>query len=886
MKKLLLILALVPSLARAEQIAQGQYFGLNNNTTPPVIDATESQDQLNVDISVPGNSFKKRSGYGVYKNITAVTGAVVRGGHHFFDTTGNDVQVWGSSVSLYGIVAGATPIQLVSSATVRSTWDCADTQGSAYCVDSSRDAFIKTGGSTMQWFASPLGTMVESTPDRLVVAGVSGTPNSIYHSQANAFTTFTVGPQTTDAFTEVIAAPGSKITHLRWACGKLLWWKDQSFGSEDFEDQYSLSIKTISDTIGTFDNTSAIDPGGNVWFRAQDGHTYRYDCSFLTKETTPITPLVQVAGLKTSNSWTQDSQSDFEAGLSVPAIHISTGLISGSVTVSSFSVTQFINTTVIASTDIPNNSFEAATGSPPPGWSEASASFSVIASGTQAFQHCGVINAKEGSNLLYSGDSFANNTAAEIVDSASGAIISSTTVTTSVQTCPWTLATITGSPALNRSVIIRLRYPYGAFGFTINSSTFTANGNDVQFYYMSDTSSSGSLFYVTFDLFTNAPVLYRSSSTTTSSVYDTTFTSSVAQIQANWSASISTNAYTLLTSTAAVGGFAAATTSTGTNVWVNRYVQFSSTYSYPLTGVVTTTTTIVSRSTGTYYSAVHNSPNLATWDTVTANTQDGGGSQAFFVRASTNSFSILSSTPAWSATTIGGLPTASTGTYIQFRDDFSLTAATATPTLNSLTLNWFEGTSSDQAYMEYFDNAIWQTVAYGSGQSTNNYVFKCDLLRYASDPGKSCWTPYNFGAGGFLVQSNKLYFGDTAAGNVFNYGTSNNDNGTAINAYRKSKEFSGTDPFMQFQISQIDTFAKKDQGSTLTATYTTDGLTSTSYSISLSTGATVAQSRKILPSGKLGYTFNIKYGDTSASSAWEVFGYRVRFDALPYRVTP
>jgi hypothetical protein len=178
--------------------------------------------------------------------------------------------------------------------------------------------------------------------------------------------------------------------------------------------------------------------------------------------------------------------------------------------------------------------------------------------------------------------------------------------------------------------------------------------------------------------------------------------------------------------------------------------------------------------------------------------------------------------------------------------------------------------------MLYFDNAIWETVPFGVGQSTNNYIFKYDLINDG-------WTLYNFGAGGMTAQANTLYFGSTSAGNIFNFGTVRADNGSAIQAYWKSKDFSGSDPFLQNQLTNIDTFVKKDQGSTLTATYTMDTSTSTAYSISLSTSASFLESRKLLPSGKLGYQFNMKYGDTSSTSQWELFGFRIGYSPQPYR---
>lgn len=908
MKRLILIVALLPGLVRADEIVQNQYFGLNDNTTPSVINDSESQDLLNVDVSISGNSFKKRSGYGLYKNVSTPATSV-HGGHHFFDTTGNDVQVWGSSTSLYGIVAGGTPTQLVSSATVRATWDCADTQGSAYCVNSSRDAFIKTNGATITWYTAPLGTMVEATPDRIIVAGVSGTPNTIYVSQSNTFTNFTVGVNDTDPFTEQIAAPGSRITHLRWGCGKVLWWKDQSFGSFDFDDQYNVSIKTISDTIGTFDNTSAIDPGGNVWFRGQEGHVYRYDCSFLTKETIPITPLIQASGLRTSNSWTQTTQTDFQAGSILPTGQLSATISPGDVIVSSFQASEYSSTqwsngsalnvnvwpsSITLSTNntgtATNPSFESALAGT---WDETGtfgSNFTRTASSTTS--DC-VLSPQNSSNFALANGKYTNVFASsrfEIVD-LSGNILGTASHTAN-STCVYAQATATPLTSdIGKRVKFRLVMSQGGFPEYLTTSDSYILGGAASVYIAdgSDLVGTKRAYYNAFDNIQNGSSTITSGAFT-SKIYDTGFTSATYVFtNLTYTANTSSPSFAIITSSNSSGGtWSVITTTTATSGLGQRYVRWVSTIS--ITGSDTPFTyissaTIVARSSGTFYSAVDNAANLSAWDTMSVTSQDNSGSHSFFIRASSNSFTVLSSTPAWVAATPGSLVTASTGTYFQLRDDFSVTAGTATPTLSNFTINWFEGTSADQSYMEYFDNAIWQTVAYGSGQSTNNYIFKCDLMRYAADPAKSCWTVYNFGAGGFLIQANKLYFGDPAAGNVFNYGTTTSDNGTAINAYRKSKEFSGTDPFKQNQLTQIDTFAKKDQSSTLTATYTTDGITSTSYSISLSTGATVAQSRKILPSGKLGYTFNMQYSDTSSSSAWEVFGYRITLSPLPYRVT-
>lgn len=806
-KKLLLILSLLAPAVLADQVSSFKFRGVNLNENATTIDPSDSQDALNVDVQPGGMSVTKRDGYGLYKALA--TAKPVHGGHHLFDSTGNDVQIWGSSTSLYGITADATPVQLISSATLNSIWDCTDTQGSAYCVNSNRNAFVKTDGATMTWYASPLGTMVETTPTRVIVAGVSGTPNTLYVSQDGTFTNFTTGLLTADPFTKVIASPGSKLTHTRSGCGKFLWWKDQSFGSMDFDDQYNVQIKILSDTIGTFDNTSAIDPGGNVWFRGQDGHTYKYDCSFITKESVDITPAVQVSGKRVSNSWTQTTASDFSSGSGYTTFTDTTS-VSGAVQLISYQE-------LFSSLSNWSQNFSA--------WSVSGGVFNCVGTGgcSGALCVCSVLNS---SSTADGYSRLVNGISKGFLMHASFAFLSDTG--TGVPSCLFSLLNEhSGNPFQGYGMKYEGGSLHTLYAGRVNNDSITGDYNSQLTITDSD--------YHTMDLIYSATgyaQLYFDG-TRKGSFQDASYSGyDVPRITCTNDGSG--------TSRPAINSFA------------------------------------VTATTGVYYSAVHNAPNLTSWSTLEGASTNNGGTQSFYSRSSTNSFTVTSSTPAWTAQTAGSLIAISTGTYFQFADSFTVTAATQSPILNDFTFNWFEGSSSDQAYMEYFDNAILESVAYGAGQTTNNYIFKRDLINDA-------WTLYNFGTGGMLIQSGALYFGDTAAGNIFNYGTATSDNGTAINAYWKSKDFTGADPFLQTQLSQIDSFWKKDSGTTITGTYITNGLTSTSYSIILSTGATIAQSRKTLPAGKTGYTFNVQFGDTSTSSAWELFGWRISFIQLPYR---
>jgi hypothetical protein len=754
---------------------------LNNNDSSAVIDKTQAQDLLNVDVTPSGHSIKKRQGYGLYKTLTG--SAALHGGYHFFDSSGNDVQVWGSSTSLWGIVSDAAATQLISSGTLSTTWACTDIAAFGYCVNSSRDALIKTNGATMTWLSVPsgnIGTMIISTPDRLVVAGSAASPSTLFFSGSNNYTNFTNGILATDPFPEIIAAPGSKLTHIKYAFGRILWWKDQSFGYVLGTDQTNLQIGIVSSSVGTQDDADAIDPAGNVYFRGQDGHVYKYDGASLTKITTEITPLIQNSGHRVNGQWPQTTQADFQAGISSPTANL---IFSAAGDMSLSTSTILVNSPDFESG--PNNVSLTVTGwnvNHPLGAPEAKVlTASSTACGTTLF------SANTGSYYFLGGQTSGQSSVqVSIVDNSGNVLAAIPNLTANA--CTWTSAYLVSQFYAGTSVKIQIAELNSTNNTKVTSNLFTWPGA-VQFKY----------------------------------------------IMSDWTA----------------GGF------------------------YAMDTIIT------APSTGTYLSAVHNAPSLTTWSTLSAtDAKPGASTIAYYLRASTNSFTVSSSTPSWSsAQTIGALPTISTGTFFQLRADFSITATTEAPTINDFTVNWFEGTASDRTYSIFYDNALWWSFAYGPGQSTNNYIFKYDLLT----PG---WTLYNFGAGGFLVQNNNLYFGSTGAnGKIYKYGNSSSDDGTAINAYWKSKDFVGPDVFLENELQTINVATKTQPGETLTVTYTLNTSTSTSFSIPL-TNATdsLIRYKKLIPPGKMGGFFNVKFSDTSTGSRWEVFG--VKFDLKPLTYRP
>lgn len=872
-----------------ETIALDKFGYLNNNESSVIIDPSDAQDLLNVDITPGGGSVKKRAGYGLYKQLSG--DGAIHGGHHFFDSSGNDVQVWGSSRSLYGIVADASPTQIISSATVGTTWDCADTQGFAYCVTSSRDLLTKTNGATQSWFTSPLGTMIAVTPDRLIVSGVAASPNTLHFSESQNFTNFTPGITATSPFAEVIAAPGSRITHVEAACGRVLWWKDQSFGYLLGTDQTNIEVVTVSGIVGTQDNSSAIDNGGNVWFRGSDGHIYRYDCASLEKTSIEISPNIQQSGSRTANSYSESTQSDFQSGTISPTGQLSTTVSPGDITPSSFTTTitlssdfatgtfsnaQISGNSIVISTNngnVTNNSFESLLSN----WTTSGNwvsddGLTCGASGSSAQDGTRWASWADGS---LSGTSV---TAYLIDGNDSSILVTGPTIShNGTNSCSWTQRAITGNSTYARKYA-KVRFT-ASDGDTLTSAAFIYNGRDIAFYSATfDNDINSTLIEI--DNVTDG-VSSLSTGTFTSTAYNTGLLRSYVSLIYTATVNDFTPAFTLHDAAASGGPWAEIGQGSGQSYSARQYVRFISSFTVSGSSDAATSlddVTLLSRSSGTYYSPVINRPSLTTWDTLNVSASAGNGSHTYYIRSSTNTFTVLSSTPSWTSQSAGSAITASTGTHFQFRDDFGVTGSTHTPTLSEFTINWFEGTASDKAYASYFNDAVWWSVSFGDGQTTNNYIFKYDLLN-------SGWTIYDFGAGGFLVQGNRLYFGSTADSGLYRYGSSTDDNGSAINAYWKSKDFPGQDPWLENEYTNIDTIIRRDPSQTLSVDYALNAsTTTTSFDIGLSnTTQAVIRHKKLLPAGKIGGLFNIMFSDESTTSAWEVLGFRFTYKPLPYR---
>lgn len=926
-KKLALIglTLLFPSLLLAES-EQTQVIGpfgtLNTTDSPAILGANQAQDMLNVDISPGGKSVRKREGFALDTTFTTSTGPV-HGAYKFFDSSGNEVRLVGQDDGLRASVSGAAWVR-VSSGTAGATWQCTDYLGFAYCVNSARDTPVKTAGTvaTTSFQGSiPAGTMIASTPERLLVAGVSGQLQRLYYSGASNFTDFTLGSSPSSSSYEDITAPGSQLTHISYQYGRWLWWKDQSFGFIAGTDQTNLQIVTVSYNIGTFDNTEVYD-SGLTWFRGTDAHFYTYDGTQLSRKSRDISPTVTSANRRKANSWTQSSQLDFQSGsinLNGPTQSLSTTISAGSLLPSSITITdtngsdfnQGVVPVTIDTTTVPGavtlKTFFSDTFASLSNWTNyGSASlpgtFTLYSgkAGCNSTTCGGYTNQTVNNDYVVQAD--LNSDASGVMrfavlnssnqgygikwtGTSGGIILCETSDFSDINNCVTlcTGANITASPSTivltrNSATNALTFYSGSVSSCTATDSTYTSFsriGNS-----QSETPGIGYLDNV-----------YDTARTGnfTSRVFDTAFSTPVyGPFTAN-SSGTGTFAYAVRTSSNSGNSYNSDSTITsGSAITSARNIDRYLIYSATLTATTSATSlpqitdvSVVAASTGTFYSAVYNPANFTSWSAFTSNDDTStGGSIAYFMRAGGTLFSVNSSTPGWIAQGKNATVAASTGTYFQVRADFTITNATQTPTISDFTVNWYEGNAADKMYGTYFNYATWFAVSLGTTTTTNNRILRYDYLNDG-------WNIYDIASNGFLTYNNRLYFGDSSAGKTYVFGGVSGDNNAAINSYWKSKDFFGFTPFIDEDLRTSSWYCKLSSGTTLSVTYQINESTQTTYTINLyDSRSNIIRHNRNFAAGSMYNVINWKFGDNSNNTAWEVFAGQYTYMPRPWNVYP
>lgn len=828
-KRILLTLFLVsPVCFASSSIGVNSFSGLDTQDPPNALQPNQSQDLLNVRLQPGGRSVKKRDGYGLFQTLNGISTATVHGGYHFQQTGGADVQLWGSDTGLFASVSDASFVK-VATGTVGATWQCTDNLGFAYCVTSSGvDTPIKTDGTlanTSYQPAIPTGTLITSTPLQLIVGGVPGSPSTIYVSANNNFLNFTAGPLPTDPYTEIINSPGSRLTQLAYYFGNVYWWKDQSVGYVSGSgSQGTVGITIVSNQIGTLDNSSAFwnpttyDTGNH--FNTGAGPTSSGNPYF--------NELQQLGGIFFRG---QDNHIYQYDGYNLTRL---SRIITPNITSSSRKK---------ADSWILDSASDWNSGTPIVLDTATVPGFIKLPSIQDSFSSLGNWTQNPTPWTLSSGTATPTSY--------------STFVSSMTQTIPMSVGGQNG-----------LAYFFnGKASITCQTHTGTDFCSQATLSVCGpDHCDSVSL---TKDNVTKEFMVYLDSGPFSGAGYQLT------------GIPYDTNLHTL----SIVRDNSGLMLDYFDGILIHSLADTSL---YPTKAVITDSDSgfgdtsasfsgfNFSYSTGVFISPIHNLSGISSFSGFNVNQSLSGGNSAYTICSSTNSNMGFPTSCAVQA--INSQISIATGTYVQWSATFTVANATQTVSLDNASINWFEGTATDKAYIAYFQDAILFSVSSGSNTATNNTIFYLDLLN-------NTWLKDNIPANGFAVENNTLYIGDPLSANVYKFGGVTTDKGNAIKSFWKSMDFTGQDPTVQNDYDQAD-FAFGQSSNTVTFTYQVDQSTSLvvyKFVPLYSTSNSILKRGFALDKKAIGTYFNFSVGDNSSLAAWTLMGERTTYTPLPWR---
>jgi hypothetical protein len=926
LKRLLLSLLLVPVLAHAQagNIHIDKFGGLDDTDAAATIPDSEAQDALNVESNLDGTSIKKRQGYALEASLTYSTAAVT-GVTHFTCDSGDRVTVVCHDRVCAKSVNGASFSNFFTTATAGvQRWSFVSVDGDLYGANDKHDPVFKYDCTNLtNPTGIPAGSLLELTQDRLAVADVTAFPNRVYYSKSGVYTNFTAGVNSEDSYTDDVGAPGDKITSLKFNTA-LYIFKSNSITRCILGDQYTSRCDLISNSVGTSEALSVVSSPAGIAFRGTDKAFWLLNDSGLSQISKKIKNLTasQIAGIGRSNI--QTDRTDWDAGVQTPTGTWRADVNIGSIVNSSFSFVDtssgdFLSGTV---TNISSNTAGSVTLSISSGLI-VGGDFTDSLAWRCAFPGTNKCDATIANGALTAGGFFNAHCYGSTgycghtcQTAASGCAAQSTTVVISTSAgrnqhvgsgTSVTYSDTTGSHSvyiggITISTTIAIAFYDAGHNESLTDqdqiylTTITSNG----FYVMWDEqfdcnncngcSATGSGFCAN-KTYSNVRVSsYAPTGTLISRTFDTTLSTPTfgglpVAMSSNTIGAVtfkeqgSTDGSTWGTAVAVTPG---ARPQSQKRYW--RYEADFTTYSGTITARLDQVGELLASSTAEYRTqCIEPGPNISSWGILScAQTTAGNGSLVYYTTSAATCATLPSTRPStWVGSAVTGNNSTiaiSTGAamYVGFRS--LLGSATDQAQVDACTIYWNEGGNSQPVWGVYSglqNSLFWSTTL--SPNSTANRVLKYDM-------NLSEWYPWDLTATALDYIDGYLYFGSSTGGYWYKQGVVNSDNGTAINAYWKSKDFSGGAPFQEKTWQKSSVVVTNQQSGSLTATYTLSDGSAYPYSVSMSTTSTIPYVRS---NYNLGITspqnfMSLKFGNNS-SVPFEVLGAQLDFYAQPWR---
>lgn len=790
--------------------------------------------------------------------------------------------------------------------------------GNAYFVDQTQGVFYWNGTATTYVASSPLGSLISQFHGRVWVAGLAvPNGNQLYGSKYLDGTVWTTGLNPSDPvqFTIGLNDNFDNLTALYPFLDTLYAFKHFSTSALYGFDQTNFQISLITQECGCIDQQSIQTYNHGLNFVSMRGVEF-FDGYTCTRKSDPIKNKIDVSiqtqGGANTQSWLQQTQSDWNTGtfsntgaraslssiIAPPTLVLSTWTASDTTT-ANFNAGTLTNVTVGNNTvflstnnsgNITNPSFESCTGGGCPGsagacgaatgWTTSGAGTITDCRAGGTLAGCVDPSPQSGSFMLFCTVTSAGFTLAFEALDKNGNLLQSVSLSNNTS-CAWTQATLTPT---NANVGKRVSFRVHNFSTSGGNNYLTVNdsyiwGGPISFYYFSSGGSGGALDYGLDNVTLGSSTI--STGNFVSRSFDTGVNQSYVTPTAGWTASDFTPTYVLRDSADNVA-FTDVLASTGSSVLVRRYVDYVSTLT--VTGSQNALSTFNSASfsdttsSGVFTSACHGSSNMSSFGNFNVTqTLTSGGNILYNVCTSPNS---NCSSASCVATTANTQITAPINNFVQVIATVTATATTSAPALNSFTVNWFSGTRSAPMASAIWDNRYWIAITTDTNDTTNDAVIVLNQ--------KGAWSIFDIRAGGFTQYKGSLYHSDsTASGNVYLDNQGYADNGNAINAFIRTKDYAagalGDDAYFDSMYPSMDNLGNYNIGVTyyLDRNYTSGFALTTLNQTEFASNASIKVPFLVGSNQNFGKTITYLFSATDLNEPWNFYGFQHFYHVRP-----
>lgn len=908
MKWLKLSLLLLAGPVLAEQANIGDFSGgINSQYDSLTIADNEVQDALNV-LFDENNAVVSPEGFSTY--ATSGTLSYV-GSWSYTDGSSNNWIVVQSSDAIrasktdgnFSVRVATVPAGLKVNATVAFNF--------IWFTDQTQGVYYWNGTSTTYVASSPRGSFIDQYRNRIAVSGLAS-PNQaqLYLSKYLDGATWTTGSLVTDAVVLTFGLQDNSdiVTGMFGGYNDVLlvFKKNSTWGLYGF-DQDDFQVRVLNKEVGTIDQRSVQPFQGGVVFASPRAIEY-----FDGVNATPISdkiknrvdPILNTAF--NYRTWLQTTQTDWQSGAGAPTGNFSTTLSAGDVVLSSYTATDTVtadfaqgtltNTTTYAGVSV---RLSTSVGNLPNYDMNDTVIADVLSDwedghftryngdGSLVGSACGATwTGFVGTYFAYSTQGQTASQSPKIVTTiyelVSGTTIYTDTVNMSgTADCSFSTNTISVSASdVGKRVQLVFTssdtHPSSDIDVLRTTNSFVLSG-DISYMYAWDT--IGGNPHAVLDYVTGGSNTIHSGEFQ-SRTFDTGTSSAVVYTSALWTVDTSTPSFELqTTSNSTTGPWFVITRSTGTNTQTYRYLRYLSSFTVTANGNSRSTldeVAFVAKSTGgTFITQINNAPNFSAWDIFSANAESNGGTITYYTRAGTSTFIMTSATPTWVAQTNNAIVSASTGTYFQARADFSISFATHNPTLNDLSLNWYEGSAPPLMASVVFEDRYYLATTTSTTGTANDALFVLGRNFRTKGP---IWSIWDVQAGTLLSHQGRMYHGNNQAnGKFYRDFESNTRDGATFISYIKTKDYTLGDITKDKAFDSF--YAVTDAGSAQTvATSYYLNKVSTAYALDTVTfneedGLNVRKLMFPLDSNhpNFGKTISFKWSSSEALP-WKIFG--------------